>query len=470
MTTHQHTPARHRHAHDAHGDGDHESVHDHSSHHHRGHDRGHDREYAHAHEDMLEVEDAFARIIAHFAPLDGVELPVPECLGMALAEDISSPLNLPPLANSAMDGYAVLHSDIADADAVPPTLSVISAVAAGQVSDDTVTAGCAIRIMTGAPVPDGADTVIPFEETDEVERRRNGQPLTEIVIRKALPLGSNVRPAGEDVRVGEPVLPAGTVIRPAEAGVLASLGLAAVRVIRRPVVAVLSTGDELAPVGEALAPGQIYDSNSSGIAAAVTAAGGAPRVIGIARDNLDDLHRCIDAASDADLLVTSAGVSKGDYDMVKDVLEQRGDMNFWSVRMRPAKPLAFGLLRRRNGRPLPLLGLPGNPVSALLAFEMFGRPAIRRMLGRELLARPMVEGVLTGPIFNGDGRRVYARVVVERRHGTWFATPTGPQGSNILTSLSRANGLAICPADLPKKEAGQAVKIIMLDWNEEVDL
>ena len=199
MTTHQHTPARHRHAHDAHGDGDHESVHDHSSHHHRGHDRGHDQGHAHAHEDMLEVEDAFARIIAHFAPLDGVELPVPECLGMALAEDISSPLNLPPLANSAMDGYAVLHSDIADADAAPPTLSVISAVAAGQVSDDTVTAGCAIRIMTGAPVPDGADTVIPFEETDEVERRRNGQPLTEIVIRKALPLGSNVRPAGEDV-------------------------------------------------------------------------------------------------------------------------------------------------------------------------------------------------------------------------------------------------------------------------------
>lgn len=459
MTTH-HTPARHRHAHDAHGDGDHESSHGHGGHQHR----------EHAHEDMLEVEDAFARIIAHFAPLDAVELPVLECLGMALAEEISSPLNLPPLANSAMDGYAALHSDIANADAAPPTLSVISAVAAGQVSEDTVTAGCAIRIMTGAPVPNGADTVIPFEETDEQERRRNGQPLSEIVIRKALPLGSNVRPAGEDVRVGEPVLPAGTIIRPAEAGVLASLGIAAARVIRRPVVAVLSTGDELTPAGDALTPGHIYDSNSSGIAAAVAAAGGAPHIIGIARDNLTDLHRCIDAAADADLLVTSAGVSKGDYDMVKDVLEQRGDMNFWSVRMRPAKPLAFGLLRRRNGRPLPLLGLPGNPVSALLAFEMFGRPAIRRMLGRDRLARPVVEGVLTAPIFNGDGRRVYARVAVARRHGAWFATPTGPQGSNILTSLSRANGLAICPADLPRKEAGQAVKIIMLDWNEEVDL
>ncbi len=467
MTTHQHS--RHLHAHDAQGDGDHESIHDHGHGHHQpGHHRSHDD--GHGHEDMLEVEQAFQRIIAHFDPLDAVELPVLECLGMALAEDITSPLNLPPLANSAMDGYAVLHADIAGANDASPTLSVISAVAAGQVPDRTVTAGNAIRIMTGAPVPDGADTVVPFEETDELDRRRSGQPLDEIIIRKALPLGSNVRPAGEDVRAGELVLPAGTVVRPAEAGVMASLGLATARVIRRPVIAVLSTGDELTAVGEGLTPGHIYDSNSSSVAAAVVAAGGVPRIIGIARDNLDDLHRCIDAASDADLLVTSAGVSKGDYDMVKDVLEQRGDMNFWSVRMRPAKPLAFGLLHREGSNPLPLLGLPGNPVSALLAFEMFGRPAVRRMLGRDLLARPTVEGVLTGPIFNSDGRRVYARVEVERRNGSWFATPTGPQGSNILTSLSRANGLAICPADLPRKEAGQAVKIIMLDWNEEVDL
>ena len=468
MTTHQHT--RHLHAHDAHGDGDHESIHDHGHGHHGSHHGGHN---GHGHEDMLEVEQAFQRIISHFAPLDTVELPVLECLGLTLAEDINSPLDLPPLSNSAMDGYAVLHADIADANGTPPTLSVISAVAAGQVSDQTVTAGNAIRIMTGAPVPAGADTVVPFEETDELDRLRDGSAvggLDEIEIRKALPLGSNVRPAGEDVRAGELVLTAGTLVRPAEAGVMASLGLGKARVIRRPVVAVLSTGDELTAVGDPLAPGHIYDSNSSSVAAAVIAAGGLPRIIGIARDNLDDLHRCIDAAAAADLLVTSAGVSKGDYDMVKDVLEQRGDMNFWSVRMRPAKPLAFGLLHREGRNPLPLLGLPGNPVSALLAFEMFGRPAVRRMLGRDLLARPMVEGVLTGPIFNSDGRRVYARVEVERRDGTWFATPTGPQGSNILTSLSRANGLAICPSDLTRKEAGQAVKIIMLDWNEEVEL
>ena len=356
MTIHQHS--RHLHAHDAHGDGDHESIHDHGAHHgHHG-----PRHDSHGHEDMLEVEEALSRIIAHFAPLDSVELPVLECLGLALAEDVSSPLDLPPLANSAMDGYAVLRADIADAETAPPKLSVISAVAAGQVSDQTVIRGTAIRIMTGAPVPNGADTVVPFEETDEIDRRRSGVPLDEIVIRKALPLGSNVRPAGEDVSAGELVLPAGTVIRPAEAGVLASLGLTTARVIRRPVVAVLSTGDELTPAGELLSAGHIYDSNSSSVAAAVIASGGTPRIIGIARDTLEDLHRCIDEASDADLLVTSAGVSKGDYDMVKDVLEQRGDMNFWSVRMRPAKPLAFGLLHTKHGRPLPLLGLPGNPV------------------------------------------------------------------------------------------------------------
>ena len=186
------------------------------------------------------------------------------------------------------------------------------------------------------------------------------------------------------------------------------------------------------------------------------------------------MHRKLEEVADSDLLVTSAGVSKGDYDVVKDVLTERGDINFWSVQMRPAKPLAFGMLRGNavsgTGRPIPLMGLPGNPVSAMVAFEMFARPAIRTMLGRQKLARPVVEGVLTAPIYNSDGRRVYARVEVERRDGVYYANPTGPQGSNILTSMSRANALAICPEDVPRKEAGERVDIIMLDWNEEVDI
>ncbi|MDE2938253.1 MAG: molybdopterin molybdotransferase MoeA [Chloroflexota bacterium] len=451
----------------------------HGHHEHGGHGRHHEAAHDHGHrhvdEDMLSVEEAYRQIMACFSPLDVEEKPILECLGQTLAVEVRSPLSLPPLANSGMDGYAVRREDIAGAsEQVPVNLRVIGLVAAGQVPDRQVEPGTAIRIMTGAPVPDGADTVVPFEETDEISRRTSGRPLTDIDIQADLPLGCNVRPAGEDVQAGELVLEAGTAIRPSEMGVLASLGLERARVVRRPLVSVLSTGDELASLGEELAGGKIYDSNSFSVAASIVAAGGIPKILGIARDTLDELHRKLEEVADSDLVVTSAGVSKGDYDVVKDVLTERGDINFWSVRMRPAKPLAFGMLRgdsvRGTGRPVPLMGLPGNPVSAMVAFEMFARPAIRTMLGRQRLARPMVEGVLTGPIYNTDGRRVYARVEVEKRNGGYYANPTGPQGSNILTSMSRANALAICPEDLPRKEAGERVDIIMLDWNEEVDI
>ncbi|MYC28900.1 MAG: molybdopterin molybdotransferase MoeA [Chloroflexi bacterium] len=453
---------------------EHNDRHGHGSHG-RHHEPPHDHGHRHVDEDMLSVEEAYRQIMACFSPLEVEEKPILDCLGQTLAVDVHSPLALPPLANSGMDGYAVRREDIAGAsEASPRNLTVIGLVAAGQVSDQTVTSGTAIRIMTGAPVPSGADTVVPFEETDEISRRSSGRPLTDIDIQADLPFGCNVRPAGEDVQTGQLVLDAGTLIRPAEMGVLASLGLQRVRVIRRPLVSVLSTGDELATLGEELAGGKIYDSNSFGVAASVAAAGGVPRVLGIARDNLEDMHRKLEEVAGSDLLVTSAGVSKGDYDVVKDVLTERGDINFWSVRMRPAKPLAFGMLRgdpvNGSGKPVPLMGLPGNPVSAMVAFEMFARPAIRTMLGRRQLARPTVEGVLTAPIYNSDGRRVYARVEVEKRDGTYYANPTGPQGSNILTSMSRANALAICPEDLPAKQAGETVQIIMLDWNEEVNI
>ncbi len=443
---------------------------------HPGHGRHNDSDHDHGHrhidEDMLSVEDAYRRIMAGFGPLEAEEKPILDCLGQTLAAEIRSPLALPPLANSGMDGYAVRREDIDGAAADRPRrLQVIGLVAAGQVSEQTVAPGTAIRIMTGAPVPAGADTVVPFEETDELQRRAAGQPLTEIDIQSDLPPGCNVRPAGEDVQPGQLVLEAGTVVRPAEIGVMASLGLERAPVVRRPLVSLLSTGDELAALGEELAGGKIYDSNGFSVAAAIIAAGGRLRPLGIARDNLEDMRRKLEQAAGSDLLVTSAGVSKGDYDVVKDVLLEGGDINFWSVRMRPAKPLAFGWLRgAAGGRPIPLLGLPGNPVSAMLAFEMFARPAIRAMLGRKRLARPMVEGALTGAIHNSDGRRVFARVEVERRDGEFYARPAGPQGSNILTSMSRANGLAVCPEDLPVKEAGERVSIIMLDWNEEVDL
>ena len=445
------------------------ASHSHGERHHQSHD--HEHGHSHAEEDMLSVEEAFQRIMASFSPLNAIEVPLLDCLGQVLAEDIRSPLDLPPLSNSAMDGYAVRGADIQGASPESPrNLEVIGLVAAGQVSTQTVVAGAAVRIMTGAPIPSGADTVVPFEETDEVERRQAGRPLDHVAIFTGLSVGVNVRPAGEDVQRGQQVLDAGTPVRPSEIGVMASLGLSAARVIRRPVVAILATGDELVASGQTLDEGKIFDSNSFSVAGSVIACGGVPRVLGIARDNLEDLNNKLSEAAGSDLIVTSAGVSKGDYDIVKDVLTERGDMNFWSVRMRPAKPLAFGHLQEDGGRSVPLLGLPGNPVSTMVAFEMFARPAIQIMLGKRRLARPMVEGVLTAPIYNADGRRVYARVEVTRKDGSYFANPAGPQGSNILTSMSRANGLAICPEELSSKGAGEQVQIIMLDWNEEVDL
>ena len=443
---------------------------------HRRHDGPHtepadNHGHNHAGEDMLSVEDAFARVMASFGPLEPLETSVLNSLGLVLAQDITSPLALPPLANSGMDGYALRGDDIAGASPNSPrNLRVIGIVAAGQMPDRAVAAGTAVRIMTGAPVPEGADTVVPFEETDEVLRKRDGKPMDEVAIFAQLSKGANVRPAGEDVSRGELVLEAGTLVRPAEVGVIASLGLDRVKVIRRPVVSVLATGDELEPTGANLTGGKIYDSNSFGVAASVVASGGVPRLLGIARDNLEDLNQKLAGTAGSDMVITSAGVSKGDYDIVKEVLNERGSMNFWSVRMRPAKPLAFGHLSGDGGKNIPLLGLPGNPVSAMVAFEMFARPAIRAMLGRPNLSRPSVDGVLTAPIFNYDERRVYARVEVELRNGVYYAAPTGPQGSNILTSMSRANGLAICPEDLPSKNAGETVRILMLDWNEEVDI
>ncbi len=426
-------------------------------------------QHAHRHReaDMLTVEDALQRILGYFSVLDSEERLLLEALGQTLAEDVVCPLDLPPLANSAMDGYAVRHADIAGATPeTPRQLGVIGQVAAGSMPDREVVPGSAVRIMTGAPIPDGADTVVPFEETDELDRKAAGRGLDRIAVLTDIGFGASVRASGEDVRRGDVVLRAGTVLRPSEVGVLASVGRVRVRVVRRPVVAILATGDELAVPGESLAPGQIYDANSFGVAAAVARSGGVPRFLGIARDTMDDVRSKLQEGLTADMLVTSAGVSRGDYDMVKDVLAERGEIAFWSVRMRPAKPLAFGVLEGR----VPHVGLPGNPVSALMAFEQFCRPAVLKMLGRTRLARPTVRAVLRDPIHNSDGRRVFARAVVTWEDGRYVAALTGPQGSNILTSMARANGLAICPEDLPGAPVGHEVDVQMLDWPEEIDV
>ena len=428
-----------------------------------GHGHRHDLE------SMLTVEEALERILSHFETLDTARVPLLDALGQVLAEDAVATHDIPPLDNSAMDGYAVQAADMSGASEDSPSiLRVVGYVAAGQLPRETVTPGTAVRIMTGAPVPDGADAVVPFEETDETDRRESGDSMDEIGVLVPVAGGADIRPSGQDVRAGTTVLPAGATLRPAEIGVLASLGFDTVSVVRRPVVAILSTGDELLNPGDEYDEGKIYDANSYSVAASVRRYGGVPKMLGIARDNMDSVNAKLREGMEADMLITSAGVSKGDYDMVKDALAQRGRIDFWSVRMRPAKPLAFGVLRADGGRSVPHLGLPGNPVSAMVAFEQFGRAAIHKMMGKTPLPKPVVRATLDEPIYNTDGRRVYARAVIRKENGAYRARLTGNQSSNLLTSMSGANGLAVCPEDLPMKDAGETVEALMLDWPEEV--
>ena len=424
---------------------------------------------------MISVEQALAKILSYVDVLEEESVPILDSLGQVLAEDIYSNINIPPLDNSAMDGYAVQASDTDNAGSESPRfLRVIDTVIAGSISEREVKPGTAIRIMTGAPVPKGADSVVPFEDTDETRRREssNKPTITEIgILCKAKP-GSNIRRAGEDIASGTKVLAKGTVIRPAEVGVMASLGRGKVTVFRRPVVAILATGNELVDIEQSLSAGKIYNSNTYSVAALVRHYGGIPQILGIARDNEGSLVAKLRQGLDADMLLTSGGVSKGDYDIVKDVLAKEGEITFWTVRMKPGKPLAFGTIKgiSKTGaaRNIPHLGFPGNPVSSMVTFELFARPAIFKMMGKNNLTKPTVEAVIEERIINTDGRRIYTRAIVEKRHGQYSARLTGPQGSGILTSMSLANGLVIVPEDKAEVKAGEKVQVMMLDWNEEV--
>ena len=420
--------------------------------------------------EMLPVEEALERILTLCDLLPAEMVNLSEADGRVLAEDVVAPFDIPPHDNTAMDGYAVRAADTAGATrAHPVRLQVAGELAAGYVWDRPVGLGEAVRIMTGAPLPPGADSVVPFEESDEAGLRAPGQahaPIHDVGVLKAAQPGANVRRRGEDLRGGVGVLPAGTLLRGAQVAVLASMGVPQVSVRRRPQVAILSTGDELLDLGQPPAPGKIYDSNAYGLAALVREYGGLPVRLGVARDTVEALTAKIHEGLGADLVVTSAGVSRGDFDVVKEVLAREGAIRFWTVRMKPGKPLAFGTFTAADGRRVPHIGLPGNPVSALLTFELFGRPALFKMLGRRVQPRPSLRAIADEAIVNTDGRRVYARAVVsEGQDGRWHARLTGPQGSGVLTSLALANGLAICPEDRERIEPGEEVAVIMLDWD-----
>lgn len=414
-------------------------------------------------ERMLSVDEALAIILQQFDPLPPEETPLLEANGLVLTGSVFADEPIPPFRNSAMDGYAVRSHDTAAATMHEPAiLRVIDHVAAGSTPTKRIAVGTAARVMTGAPMPEGADAVVRFEETTE-GRWAWDNPRDRGVIGICRPAQEhdNVRLAGEDVAAGSEVLTSGTRLRPPELGMLAALNRRSVSVHRRPRVAILSTGDEIVDVGRPLRPGEIRNSNSYTLAAMVQRWGAVPLPIGVARDDVDDISNRLAAVHNADLIVTSGGVSVGDYDLVKDVLQAKGEVALWEVRMKPGKPLAFGQV---GGRPL--LGLPGNPVAAAVSLEVFGRPAVLRMLGRQDLTPMAIQARLAHVVGNRGQRRHFVRARVERHHdGSLSVRAAGEQGAGVLSSLCQANGLLIVPEDREVVEAGATVTVLMTDWD-----
>ena len=401
---------------------------------------------------MISVEAALEKILSHILPLGFEKVSLLEAQGRVIAEDIYASRDIPPLDNSAMDGYAVRSEDIQQASSGHSVrLEIIEDLPAGSVSRKTVGKGEAIRIMTGAPIPRGADTVVQVEDTAKEDR------YTQIF--RAVPSGENIRRAGEDVGKGDRVITKGDFIRPAEVGMLASVGRSFVSVYQRPLVAILCTGEELVDVDGELEEGKIVSSNSYTLAAQVKDAGAIPLQLGIARDRKEDIEQKLRQGIRADVLISSAGISVGDYDLVKDVLKDLGmEMVFWKVAMKPGKPLAFGTI---GGKPA--FGLPGNPVSSMVSFEQFVRPSLLKMMGYQQLFRPTIEAILKEDIRKEPGRRHYMRAVVSFDRDRYFVTTTGAQGSGMLISMVKANGLVIIPENQEKVRAGEKVLVQLLD-------
>lgn len=413
---------------------------------------------------MYSVDEALEHILAEFSALPAERIAFDQAAGRTLAQDVIATDDLPPFANSGMDGYAVRAADVAHASPqTPVVLPVVIDIPAGRYVDTQLQPGQAARILTGAPLPPGADLVVPVEDTDTPPPKPGSDvriDLTvpyQVTIYKGGTAGDYIRPAGEDVGAGQVVLRAGRVLRPSDLGVLAALGVTQVQVIQRPRVAILSTGDELLDVDQPLRPGKIRDSNSYAIAALVERMGGIALRLGVARDRIEEVLALFNRAVEigANMLISTAGVSVGTYDVVKAAVEMNGSLGFWKVNLRPGKPLAFG---RVSG--IPFIGLPGNPVSALVTFDVFVRPAILKMSGRPpytALAQAEV-----GERMASDGRRTYARVRLERRDDRLIAYSTGNQGSNILTSLVSADGLLIIPEGMTEVPAGTRLPVRIL--------
>jgi len=405
---------------------------------------------------LIPVEDARARVIEVIQPLSPLQLPLTDAHGCVSAEDVVAALNLPSFPSSAMDGFAVRASDVADAAPDRPAeLKVVGRAMIGHRPEQVVGGGEAIAIATGAPIPAGADTIVPIE---------NAQVHGEVVrLLEAAPAGHHVRPVGEDVAEGTVLVERGKRLGAPELGLLANAGFATPLVHPRPRVVVLSTGDELIPPTESPEYGQVRDSNAYTIFGALREAGAMPVLAGIVKDDADSLKQTVlDFLIQADAFISSGGVSVGERDVVKAAFFRRGDIDFYKVAMQPGMPQGFGQIEGK-----PYFGLPGNPVSVFVSLELFVRPAMLKMMGRTQLDRPQVTATLTSDVAGPVGKMQYARVVVERGDDGWTATPTGGRGSNLISTVARANGLAMIPPGTRAAPAGSPVQVMVFRAGED---
>ncbi len=408
---------------------------------------------------MIKFENALNHILSSISPLGVEKVNITNALGRVLSEDIYAGRDIPPIDNSAMDGYGITAEDTMGASRENPLLfDVIEDVPAGYTPTKIVGFAEATRIMTGASVPRGVDAVVPVEDT-ELDGNR-------VKIFAEVQTGQNVRYTGEDVREGELVLPKGKIIRPAETGMLASLGRSFVQGYQKPLVAILATGDELVDIDGILSPEKIISSNSYSTAAQIMECGGIPLQIGIAKDTKEDLTAKFRDAMRADIIVSSAGVSVGDYDFVKDVMKDMGiSIEFWQVAQRPGKPFTFGTAARK-----PVFGLPGNPVSSMITFEQYVRPSILKMMGHKNLFRKAIKATIKEDIKKKEGLRYFIRAVVSYENGRFTAVTTGGQGSGILKSMVMANGIIVLPEEITSVKTGDEVTVQLIDNSFEMTL
>ncbi|MFC4782962.1 molybdotransferase-like divisome protein Glp [Nocardioides sp. MAHUQ-72] len=405
-------------------------------------------------DDLTSVEDHLARVLDAVGPLPDFPQPLMEALDLAAAEDVVAPIRLPSFDNSGMDGYAVCHRDVVTAtDESPVHLPVVGEIGAGQAQLLAMSPGTAVKIMTGAPLPAGADSVVPYEWTD--------RGVAQVRIGRAPELGQHVRRAGEDVAEGDLLVEHGTVLGPRHLGLLASVGRATVRSRPRPRVVILSTGSELREPGQPLGHDAIYDGNSFLLAASARRAGAIAYRVGIVPDEprafLDALH---DQLVRADIVVTSGGVSQGDYDVVKEALTPTGTVWFGGVAMQPGKPQGFGVVGEDR---TPIFTLPGNPVSSYISFEMFVLPAIRRLMGKTPVSRPTTRARLTRAISSPAGRRQFVRGEYAVDGGGPYVSPVGGHGSHLIGDLASSNALVVVPEDVTSVPAGEQVQVLLLD-------